>query len=496
MSNGSTQITCGSTVAYVTGCQSCCTGPIFHCTRESTPDSYSPGYPGTPFAFSLDSLGNFLFYPAGKFEEDADGSARLVGSVYLAGSPSKVFQVTLSFFGAMSSGSARTGLRSQAYIAGGGPVDPTSWHFYSDVAGYLTGAGDYTGALIKITKKSGLFQIGVGASDRDVVLGASGLLNFQVLTAPLLGQVSGISWAGGSGGSGSSGSSGFTSSSFPAYGSGVLAMDFPACQSASTPNGHAPRLWMLSSDNAHLVATLDYTTPLSTSTDYGAIKYQDTDGTLKTLATSGAFAVDKDGTAYLAVNQSVAGVNPPVLLALSLSSVLSSGSTVASVVGHIQTALTPAVNESSVAVTGLGFDPADSNLYVSTVGVVRLSVINKYSGTLVSARGTITANGSLSVSTPQDLKFGPAGNIMVADGVDDYVYVLDKNSSGIIGRIGTGQASKLDAVVYDQVNSTLLGYDNDAAHSFVVINSVQGQSLLVAPLGTLGLGSLAGMDFW
>jgi len=66
-----------------------------------------------------------------------------------------------------------------------GTINPLSWHTYSTITGTLTGTGGYTGASLTLTGAiMHDFQVGIGASGKNVDLGASGWFNWTVNGTP------------------------------------------------------------------------------------------------------------------------------------------------------------------------------------------------------------------------------------------------------------------------------------------------------------------------
>lgn len=74
-------------------------------------------------------------------------------------------------------------LNASAYVEGG-PVDTGTFDYFSFASGTLTGFGVFEGLSFNVTQRpsNGLypFQIGVGASNKNVELGASGWFFYEV----------------------------------------------------------------------------------------------------------------------------------------------------------------------------------------------------------------------------------------------------------------------------------------------------------------------------
>src|SRR4029077_1813072 len=78
-------------------------------------------------------------------------------------------------------------LLPNAYIENGGPIDPSTWYYYTALNGTLTGIGNYTGAVINITRVMAAFQVGVGANGKNTHFGASGWFDLNIVSQPTSG---------------------------------------------------------------------------------------------------------------------------------------------------------------------------------------------------------------------------------------------------------------------------------------------------------------------
>jgi hypothetical protein len=119
--------------------------------------------------------------------ESSDGTASITGLVYSASNPTKGFSVNISLstttMGAPD-GPPKKELSPSAYVENGGPIDPSTWFYYTGFTGTLTGIGDYAGAVINITRYGPAFQVGVGANGKNYNDGASGWFNVTVTKQP------------------------------------------------------------------------------------------------------------------------------------------------------------------------------------------------------------------------------------------------------------------------------------------------------------------------
>ena len=84
-------------------------------------------------------------------------------------------------------GSPKKELFASAYIQNGGPIDPSTWVYYTSFTGTLTGTGNYAGAVIQLDKTGPAFQIGKGANGKNGNFGGSGWFNWTVTSQPTSG---------------------------------------------------------------------------------------------------------------------------------------------------------------------------------------------------------------------------------------------------------------------------------------------------------------------
>ncbi len=152
------------------------------------------------FAFWLPNIArDLVFEPSpGVFDENPDGTAHLTGTVRRA-SPANGFFVDVTFTGYTTvpgPGSPKKDLRPIAYIENGGPIDPATWWYYPTFTGTLTGFGSaFGGSVIHIVNTGPAFQVGEGASGKNLNFGAGGWFNWTVVTQPTSGaplQVTGV----------------------------------------------------------------------------------------------------------------------------------------------------------------------------------------------------------------------------------------------------------------------------------------------------------------
>jgi hypothetical protein len=166
--------------------QDCATGA----PGDPAYDQYPSGH-----AFYMPGIGtDFIFTPApGTFVTLPDGTARLQGTLRSVSNPSNAFVVDVQLSGYSStppSGSPKKELLPNAYVENGGPIDPSTWYYYTGLSGTLTGIGNYAGAVININGLGAAFQVGVGANGKNTHFGASGWFNVNVVSQPASGNLS------------------------------------------------------------------------------------------------------------------------------------------------------------------------------------------------------------------------------------------------------------------------------------------------------------------
>ena len=137
-------------------------------------------------ALSIDGLApDLAFTPNGVFVERADGSATLSGTLTRTSEPDHRYLIWLTFSDSRTGGAAPvTELDPTAYVDGGGSVDPETWRFYDSIEGRLVGLGDMAGAEIELTRGEHALQVGAGANNMSLALGAFATLEGSTKTQP------------------------------------------------------------------------------------------------------------------------------------------------------------------------------------------------------------------------------------------------------------------------------------------------------------------------
>ncbi len=144
-------------------------------------------------AFWLPGIGtDFVFEPGAVFVERGDGTAQLRGTLRRKASATKRFETVVDFDGRVDpgqpayppAGSPKKELLASAYVENGGPIDTATWHYYTSTDGVLVGLDDYVGARIEFTRMGPSFQVGLGASGKNLDFGAAGWLNATIVAQP------------------------------------------------------------------------------------------------------------------------------------------------------------------------------------------------------------------------------------------------------------------------------------------------------------------------
>ncbi len=162
------------------------------CAQEAEADAF--GTTGTAgHALWLPGIGtDFAFVGGGQFTEREDGKARLMGVVRSKSQPSRAFAVDVLFEDRVNpldaahppAMSPKLELANAAYLANGGPIDPSVWHYYQLMEGVLIGLDCLEGAILGVEGRGAAFQVGLGANGKSLHPGGSGWLEWLVLEQP------------------------------------------------------------------------------------------------------------------------------------------------------------------------------------------------------------------------------------------------------------------------------------------------------------------------
>jgi len=163
--------------------------PARAATAPAAPDGFSTET--GEFLLSIPGVGHdFVLFADGQWQERADGSARLTAYVQRLSAVDRDFFVELTFtdridpgaIGHPPVGSPVTTLVPAAY-APIGPSDPSQWHYYTTVSGTMTGLRAFAGARVDCSNV-GSAQVGVGANNKNTLVGLSVELDLTVVAPP------------------------------------------------------------------------------------------------------------------------------------------------------------------------------------------------------------------------------------------------------------------------------------------------------------------------
>ena len=134
---------------------------------------------------------DYVFVPAGQFTELANGTAIVTGTLARPSLLEDSWTVALQLSGRIDAGQANhppvgspvLQMLPSAYLANGGTMDPSCWHYYASVTGTLTGNGLNAGGSISLTQ-SVATQVGGGANQTNTYFGFYGAFVPTVVTQP------------------------------------------------------------------------------------------------------------------------------------------------------------------------------------------------------------------------------------------------------------------------------------------------------------------------
>ena len=167
------------------------------CVVAAAPDGFSPQQQLAPHAvvnFGFD--GKYLFTGnGGEFTEFPDGTARLKGELVLVTDGTKKWDIDVLFTDKVDvgtpqnppPGSPKLELVPATYIWNGGPIDPATWHYYQGFTGTMIGKDAYAGASMLVTRRGPAFQVGDGASGKNIQYGGAAWTWFDVISQPTTG---------------------------------------------------------------------------------------------------------------------------------------------------------------------------------------------------------------------------------------------------------------------------------------------------------------------
>lgn len=161
------------------------------CVDEPSEDGTSTFATGAALWLPLVAT-DLVFNTPGQFKETIAGSGQVTGTLHSKANPNVAFALTLQLsdrvdFGEPNfppEGSPKKELHPEFYIENGGPIDPSTWHYYLVAKGTLTGLGCLAGAEVDVERIGPAFQVGTGASGANLEYGASAWLKFTVVSQP------------------------------------------------------------------------------------------------------------------------------------------------------------------------------------------------------------------------------------------------------------------------------------------------------------------------
>jgi hypothetical protein len=167
----------------------------FDCvTRSSTPGGgpYTPPTTLVDQDFFIPGVGVYTFESGSEFVEFPDGTGKVSGLLRDRVTPTKCFNFVMSFGGRITpgqaghppAGSPKLFLDPSAYVANGGPVDPSTWRYYATTEVVLIGCGGNTGAVLEGTRYGAAMQVGIGANGFNTNFGMSVWLDLSVVRQP------------------------------------------------------------------------------------------------------------------------------------------------------------------------------------------------------------------------------------------------------------------------------------------------------------------------
>ena len=131
----------------------------------------------------------FLFDSDGRLTQDAaTGTARFTGRLISKTDSRRAFDVAVDFSGFQFAPPANSpkleSFFNSSYAANGGPIDPSTWYYYTSTIGTLTGIRDFAGAQLDITRRGPSFQLGYGANVKNDNYGGAGWFDISIISQP------------------------------------------------------------------------------------------------------------------------------------------------------------------------------------------------------------------------------------------------------------------------------------------------------------------------
>jgi hypothetical protein len=133
---------------------------------------------------------DFVLFADGQWRASGNGTAHWSGYAQRLGAVDRDLFVELTFDGEVAPGAANhppagspiATLDPSAY-APTGPVDPSTWTYFTQVSGTMTGLRAFAGLRVDVVT-SGVVQVGIGASNKNVLHGFAADLDLTVVQPP------------------------------------------------------------------------------------------------------------------------------------------------------------------------------------------------------------------------------------------------------------------------------------------------------------------------
>ena len=147
-------------------------------------------------AFYLPGISHdFMFEAGAGFVESSDGTARIQGVLFSPTRPGWRFLAVVDLSDRVDPGSAawppagspKRELTAETFVDAGGTVDVDTWRYYETFSGVLTGLDELDGAEVRVTRTGPAFQVGEGASGKNVRFGGAGWIDVELVEQPSTG---------------------------------------------------------------------------------------------------------------------------------------------------------------------------------------------------------------------------------------------------------------------------------------------------------------------
>lgn len=132
--------------------------------------------------------------------------------------------------------------------------------------------------------------------------------------------------------------------------------------SSATLAANVPTLWGVDEDDGELFSIADYNDPVNSATIYGDLMFDNGGSIERVNQKIGAFALENDGTAYIARNESDLGpTNPPILMSFDVNTASQVADNIVDIVGMID--MPAPFDASNDNISGFSLHPQTGDLY-------------------------------------------------------------------------------------------------------------------------------------